>query len=83
MIRQRVQTRTRPTLVPGLERSDRLTGSLSHVLTEEFGLSPTRSESECSGVNCTEYPTPLTSMTAPVPYRSSTVPRRLEITCSA
>jgi GntR family transcriptional regulator len=41
------------TLVPGLEASSRLGGSLSSVLLDDYGLSPTRSENELEVVRST------------------------------
>jgi GntR family transcriptional regulator len=40
-------------LVPGLEASPRLGGSLSSVLSDDYGLSPTRSENELEVVRST------------------------------
>jgi GntR family transcriptional regulator len=54
-------------LVPGLASSEGLDGSLSHVLTEEFGLSPTRSESELEVVRATREETTLLQVASDVP----------------
>jgi DNA-binding GntR family transcriptional regulator len=54
-------------LVPGLVRSGGLDGSLSHVLTEEFGLTPTRSESELEVVRATREETTLLQVASDVP----------------
>jgi GntR family transcriptional regulator len=54
-------------LVPGLETSPRLTGSLSTVLTEDFGLSPIRSESELEVVRSTREEASLLQIPSDVP----------------
>jgi GntR family transcriptional regulator len=54
-------------LVPGLESSPGLGGSLSRVLTEEFGLTPTRSESELEVVRATREETTLLQVASDVP----------------
>ncbi len=54
-------------LVPGLETSKRLNGSLSTVLAEEYGLSPTRSESELEVVRSTREETTLLQVASDVP----------------
>jgi DNA-binding GntR family transcriptional regulator len=54
-------------LVPGLESSKRLGGSLSTVLAEDFGLSPTRSESELEVVRATREETTLLQVASDVP----------------
>jgi GntR family transcriptional regulator len=54
-------------LVPGLERSKRLRGSLSTALAEDYGLSPTRSESELEVVRATREETTLLRVAGDVP----------------
>ena len=54
-------------LVPGLERSTRLNGSLSTVLSEDYGLTPTRSESELEVVRSTREETTLLKVAGDVP----------------
>jgi GntR family transcriptional regulator len=55
------------TLVPGLASSDRLSGSLSSVLTEDYGLTPIRSESELEVVRSTREETTLLRVASDVP----------------
>lgn len=55
------------TLVPGLASSERLQGSLSHVLTEEYGLTPARSESELEVVRATREELLLLQVASDVP----------------
>ena len=52
---------------PGLESSTRLSGSLSTVLAEDYGLAPTRSESELEVVRATREETTLLQVAGDVP----------------
>jgi GntR family transcriptional regulator len=54
-------------LVPGLVRSERLGGSLSRVLSEDYGLTPIRSESELEVVRATREETTLLQVASDVP----------------
>jgi GntR family transcriptional regulator len=54
-------------LVPGLESSKRLSGSLSTVLAEDYDLAPTRSESELEVVRATREETTLLQVAGDVP----------------
>ena len=54
-------------LVPGLETSPRLGGSLSTVLAEDYGLSPIRSENELEVVRPTREETTLLQVASDVP----------------
>jgi DNA-binding GntR family transcriptional regulator len=54
-------------LVPGLERSLRLTGSLSRALAEEYDLTPVRSETELEVVRATREETKLLQAASDVP----------------
>jgi GntR family transcriptional regulator len=54
-------------LVPGLETSERLSGSLSTVLTDDYGLSPIRSETELEVVRPTREETTLLHVASDIP----------------
>jgi GntR family transcriptional regulator len=54
-------------LVPGLETSPRLTGSLSAVLAEDYGLAPIRSENELEVVRSTREEALLLQVASDVP----------------
>ena len=54
-------------LVPGLETSPRLSGSLSTVLAEDYGLAPIRSENELEVVRSTREEAQLLQVASDVP----------------
>jgi DNA-binding GntR family transcriptional regulator len=55
------------TLVPGLERSPRLKGSLSRALAEDYGLVPARAETELEVVRSTREETQLLLAASDIP----------------
>jgi DNA-binding GntR family transcriptional regulator len=54
-------------LVPALETSPRLSGSLSTVLVEDYDLCPTRSETELEVVRSTREETTLLQVASDIP----------------
>jgi GntR family transcriptional regulator len=56
-----------PGLVPGLERSPRLNGSLSHALAEDYQLVPVRAETELEVVRATREETELLQAASDIP----------------
>ena len=65
-------------LVPGLERSPGLSGSLSKVLTEEYHLTPVRSETELEVVRSTREEAELLQASSDTPLAMVTTTSYLE-----